>query len=35
MQDRAYVAAVVLTLIVLAISLAGRFIMNRFTKHKL
>lgn len=34
-QDRAYAAAVVLTLIVLVISLAGRFIMNRFSKNKL
>ena len=34
-QDRAYAAAVVLTLIVLFLSLAGRFIMARFSKHKI
>ncbi len=33
-QNRAYAAAVVLTIIVLIISLAGRFITNRFTKNK-
>ena len=33
-QDRAYAAAVVLTVIVLILSLAGRFIMNRFSKNK-
>lgn len=31
-QDRAYAAAVVLTIIVLALSLGGRYIMNRFSK---
>lgn len=34
-QERAYTAALVLTLIVLVISLAGRFITNRFSKNKL
>ncbi len=34
-QNRAYAAALVLTIIVLIISLAGRFITNRFSKHKL
>lgn len=34
-QDRAYAAALVLTLIVLALSLIGRFITNRFSKNKL
>ncbi|MDR0814128.1 MAG: ABC transporter permease subunit [Bacteroidales bacterium] len=34
-QDRGYAAALVLTLIVLALSLAGRFITNRFSKNKL
>jgi phosphate transport system permease protein len=33
-QDRAYAAAVVLTLIVLILSLGGRFIMNHFSKNK-
>ncbi len=33
-QNRAYAAAVVLTIIVLIISLAGRLITNRFTKNK-
>ena len=33
-QNRAYAAALVLTVIVLAISLAGRFIMRRFSKNK-
>lgn len=33
-QDRAYVAAVVLTLIVLVLSLGGRLIMSRFNKNK-
>ena len=33
-QDRAYAAAVVLTVIVLILSLTGRFIMNRFSKNK-
>ncbi len=34
-QDRAYAAALVLTLIVLILSIGGRFITNRFSKHKL
>lgn len=34
-QDRAYAAALVLTLIVLVLSIAGRFITNRFSKNKL
>jgi phosphate transport system permease protein len=34
-QDRGYAAALVLTLIVLALSLTGRFITNRFSKNKL
>ena len=34
-QDRAYAAALVLTVIVLAISLAGRYIMRRFSKNKI
>ena len=34
-QNRAYAAAVVLTIIVLIISLLGRFITNRFSKNKL
>lgn len=34
-QDRAYAAAVVLTVIVLILSLAGRFILNRFSKNKI
>lgn len=34
-QDRAYAAALVLTLIVLALSIAGRLITNRFSKNKL
>ena len=33
-QHRAYAAALVLTVIVLAISLAGRFILRRFSKNK-
>ncbi len=33
-QDRAYAAALVLTIIVLIISLAGRFITNHFSKNK-
>lgn len=32
--DRAYAAALVLTIIVLLISIAGRFITSRFSKHK-
>ena len=34
-QDRAYAAAVVLTLIVLALSIGGRIIMNRFSRNKI
>lgn len=34
-QDRAYAAALVLTLIVLVLSIAGRLITNRFSKNKL
>lgn len=34
-QDRAYAAALVLTLIVLVLSISGRFITNRFSKNKL
>ena len=34
-QNRAYAAALVLTVIVLIISLAGRFITNRFSKNKI
>lgn len=34
-QDRAYASALILTLIVLVISLAGRFITNRFSKNKI
>ncbi|MDR2129716.1 MAG: ABC transporter permease subunit [Odoribacteraceae bacterium] len=34
-QDRAYAAALVLTLIVLLLSVLGRYITNRFSKHKL
>ena len=34
-QDRAYAAAVVLTLIVLALSLGGRYIMSHFSKNKI
>lgn len=33
-QDRAYAAAVVLTIIVLILSLGGRFILNHFSKNK-
>ncbi|MCH3994607.1 ABC transporter permease subunit [Prevotella cerevisiae] len=33
-QDRAYAAAVVLTVIVLVLSLGGRFILNHFSKNK-
>lgn len=33
-QNRAYAAALVLTAIVLVISLTGRFIMHKFSKHK-
>ncbi|MBO4504092.1 MAG: phosphate ABC transporter permease PstA [Bacteroidales bacterium] len=34
-QDRAYAAALVLTIIVLILSIGGRFITNRFSKNKL
>lgn len=34
-QDRAYAAALILTIIVLIISLAGRFLTNHFSKNKL
>lgn len=34
-QNRAYAAALVLTVIVLAISLAGRYIMRKFSKNKI
>ena len=34
-QDRAYAAAVILTLIVLILSLSGRLIMSHFSKNKL
>ena len=34
-QNRAYAAALVLTVIVLVISLAGRFVMHRFSKNKI
>lgn len=34
-QNRAYAAALVLTAIVLVISLAGRFILHRFSKNKI
>lgn len=34
-QDRAYAAALVLTIIVLLLSISGRFITNRFSKNKL
>lgn len=34
-QDRAYAAAVVLTLIVLVLSLAGRYILHHFSKNKI
>lgn len=34
-QNRAYAAAVVLTIIVLILSLAGRFITNHFSKNKI
>lgn len=34
-QDRAYAAAVVLTVIVLVLSLTGRFILKRFSKNKI
>lgn len=34
-QERAYAAAFVLTIIVLIISLLGRFLTNKFSKHKI
>ena len=34
-QDRAYAAAVVLTLIVLVLSISGRIIMNHFSRNKI
>jgi phosphate transport system permease protein len=34
-QDRAYAAALVLTLIILVLSVSGRFVTNRFSKNKL
>lgn len=34
-QDRAYAAAVVLTIIVLALSFGGRYIMSHFSKNKI
>ena len=34
-QDRAYAAAVVLTIIVLVLSVTGRYIMRRFSKNKI
>lgn len=34
-QDRAYASALILTIIVLIISLAGRLITNSFSKHKI
>jgi phosphate transport system permease protein len=34
-QDRAYAAALALTIIVLVLSITGRYITNRFSKHKL
>ncbi len=34
-QNRAYAAALVLTIIVLVISIAGRFITHHFSKHKI
>jgi phosphate transport system permease protein len=34
-QDRAYAAALILTLIVLLLSISGRYITNRFSKNKL
>jgi phosphate transport system permease protein len=33
-RERAYAAALLLTIIVLALSIAGRLIMNRFSKHR-
>lgn len=34
-QDRAYASALILTLIVLVLSIAGRFTTNHFSKHKI
>jgi phosphate transport system permease protein len=34
-QDRAYAAAVVLTVMVLVLSLTGRYVMRRFSKNKI
>ena len=34
-QDRAYAAALVLTIIVLVLSVSGRFITRRFSKNKI
>ncbi|MDR3194942.1 MAG: ABC transporter permease subunit [Tannerella sp.] len=34
-RERAYASALLLTLIVLALSLAGRFVMNRFSKNRI
>jgi phosphate transport system permease protein len=34
-QDRAYAAALVLTIIVLILSISGRFITNKFSKNKI
>jgi len=34
-QDRAYSAALILIFIVLVISVGGRLITNRFSKHKI
>ena len=34
-QNRAYAAALVLTIIVLILSILGRFITNRFSKNKI
>lgn len=34
-QDRAYAAAVILTIIVLVLSLAGRFVLGHFSKNKI
>jgi phosphate transport system permease protein len=34
-QDRAYASALILTIIVLFISILGRLITNRFSKHKI
>ncbi|MDR1792471.1 MAG: ABC transporter permease subunit [Bacteroidales bacterium] len=34
-QDKAYASAIILTIIVLLLSIGGRFIMNKFSKNKL